>query len=115
MQQIGLAASLTTLPTATTLAGIRGDLPAQYHSLEDPTTQGSRLGGSLSKTYQVPIPSKILKISNIADFKSTCKDENFKNFYSDVWDECNLYGAIELIKIPRMIFVDRSEENSKLD
>jgi hypothetical protein len=46
MQQIGLAASLTSFSTATTLAGIRGSLPDQYHAIDDPTTQGTRLGGS---------------------------------------------------------------------
>jgi hypothetical protein len=63
----------------------------------------------------VPSPSRILKISNVADFKSTCINENFADFYSDIWDECQLFGTIEEIKIPRMSFVDRSEANQKED
>ena len=89
---MGLAESLTTLPTSSTLAGLRGNLPEQYHSLEDPTTQGSRLGGSHSKRFQVVMPSKVLKIRNIADFANTCKQEKYSDLYSDLWDECSLYG-----------------------
>lgn len=38
MQQIGLAAQLTSFQTPATLSGIRGQLPDQYHALDDPTT-----------------------------------------------------------------------------
>lgn len=115
MQQMGLAASLTSLPTASTLAGIRGSLPDQYHSLEDPTTQGSRLGGTLSQTFQIAKPSRILRIQNIADFANTCKLEKFCGLYSDIYDECILFGPVIGIKIPRQVFFDRSDENAKED
>lgn len=60
-------------------------------------------------------PSRCLVLKGIADFASCCKNEQFANLYSDMWDECSNYGPVIQIKIPRPIFVDRTAENAKID
>lgn len=41
--------------------------------------------------------------------------EDFKILYSDMYDELSQWGDVVEIKIPKMKFVDRSEENNQKD
>ena len=61
------------------------------------------------------MPSRFIRIDNIATFESTQDADNFKNLYSDVWDKAADYGSVLSIKIPRPIFVDRTEQNKQDD
>lgn len=54
-------------------------------------------------------------IVGVADFKSSCKNEQFADFYSDMWDELQSYGPVLQLKIPRPKFVDRSVQNAQID
>lgn len=89
MQQIGLAAQLTSLQTPATLSGIRGQLPDQYHALDDPTTQGTRLGGEQSQIYQYAAPCCVIALKGIVEFSASCQQSEFGELYSDMWDECS--------------------------
>ena len=89
MQQIGLAAQLTSLQTPATLSGIRGQLPDQYHALDDPTTQGTRLGGEQSQIFQYAAPCCVIVLKGIVEFSASCQQSEFGELYSDMWDECS--------------------------
>lgn len=41
--------------------------------------------------------------------------DDFKNLFSDIWDKASESGAVVAIKIPRPIFVDRTEQNKEED
>lgn len=61
--------------------------------------------------FEVSLPSRFLRIDNIARFENTQDLDDFKNFYSDVWDRAADSGNVVSIKIPRPVFVDRTEQN----
>lgn len=65
--------------------------------------------------YQVTLPSRFLRIDNIASFETTSDLDDFKNLFSDVWDKAAEYGTVVAVKIPRPIFVDRTEQNKQED
>ena len=54
-------------------------------------------------------PSRVLILRNIATLTDTRTDHNFIDFYSDIMDKCQQYGKVLELKIPRPVFVDRSE------
>ena len=61
------------------------------------------------------LPSRFLRIDNIATFDTTRDLDDFKNLFSDVWDKASDYGTVVAIKVPRPIFVDRTEQNKQED
>jgi hypothetical protein len=50
-----------------------------------------------------------LRLVNIATLLDTNNDHAFSNLYSDIMDKCAEYGKVLEIKIPRPIWVDRTE------
>ena len=38
--------------------------------------------------YIVSLPSNVLRISNVASFSSTKKDDDFCELFADLWDKC---------------------------
>ena len=65
--------------------------------------------------FEVNLPSRFLRIDNIAQFENTQDLDDFKNLFSDVWDKASEYGNVVAVKIPRPIFVDRTEQNKQED
>ena len=83
--------------------------------------------------YIVSLPSTVLRISNVVTFAMAKDDDEYANLFIDIWDKCTdileeyhmaTYGLLEgwepsdkvkSMKIPRPIFVDRSEQNKKED
>lgn len=65
--------------------------------------------------HQVTLPSRFLRIDNIATFDNTQDLDDFKNLFSDVWDKASSYGTILQLKVPRPLFVDRTEQNKLED
>ena len=65
--------------------------------------------------HQVTLPSRFLRIDNIASFDNTQDLDDFKTLFSDVWDKASSYGTILQLKVPRPIFVDRTEQNKQED
>ena len=61
------------------------------------------------------MPSRFLRIDNIATFENTHDLDAFKNLFSDVWDKAAEHGSVLSVKIPRPIFVDRTEQNKQED
>ena len=64
---------------------------------------------------QISLPSRFLRVDNIATFENTQDLDDFKNLFSDVWDKSSEYGVVLGLKIPRPIFVDRTELNKEED
>jgi len=64
---------------------------------------------------QISLPSRFLRVDNIATFENTQDLDDFKNLFSDVWDKASEYGVVLGLKIPRPIFVDRTELNKEED
>jgi len=64
---------------------------------------------------EISLPSRFLRIDNIATFENTQDLEDFKNLFSDVWDKASEFGTVLGLKIPRPIFVDRTEQNKEED
>lgn len=60
-------------------------------------------------------PSRILRLSNIASLFDTKDNSTFTDLFSDIMDKCSVYGKVMEIKIPRPVWVDRTEENAKED
>lgn len=60
-------------------------------------------------------PSRILVLRNISSVEFTKNDSVFSDFYSDIMDKCSLHGTVLQIKIPRPIWVDRTDENAIID
>lgn len=85
--------------------------------------------------YIVSLPSNVLRISNIATFQNTKSDESYGELFADLWDRCTeileeydaehfgeedneewaISDRIKSMKIPKPVFVDRSELNKKED
>ena len=65
--------------------------------------------------FQVTLPSRFLRIDNIATFETTQDLDDFKNLFSDVWDKASEYGTVVGLKVPRPIFVDRTDSNKQED
>ena len=61
------------------------------------------------------LPSRFLRIDNIASFERTQDLDEFRNLFSDIWDKAAEYGNVVAIKVPRPIFVDRTEQNKAED
>jgi|APCry1669190288_1035285.scaffolds.fasta_scaffold41665_2 hypothetical protein len=74
--------------------------------------QNPLMGGKMAEEMiQVQLPSRILVIRNIATLMDTKDDNSFSDLYSDVMDKCSIFGKVLTIKIPRPVWVDRSEQN----
>lgn len=56
-----------------------------------------------------------MRIDNIATFENTQDLDDFKNLFSDIWDKAGESGTVVALKIPRPIFVDRTEQNKEED
>lgn len=61
---------------------------------------------------RIQTPSRVLLLRNIASFEDTKDDISFADLYSDIMDKCSQYGKVLEIKIPRPIWVDRTEQNA---
>lgn len=79
------------------------------------------------------MPSTVLRISNVVTFEMVKDDDDYSDLFIDIWDKCTEileeydqlnYGEIEgwepsdkvkSMKIPRPVFVDRTEQNKKDD
>jgi hypothetical protein len=70
------------------------------------------MGGKMAdELIRVQLPSRILAIRNIATLLDTKDDTVFTDMYSDICDKCSIFGKVLDIKIPRPIWVDRTEDN----
>jgi hypothetical protein len=91
----------------------------QYHALDDHSTQGIQnplMGGKMAEELlMIYCPSRILRLSNIATLMDTKDNNTFTDLYSDIMDMCSKYGKVMEIKIPRPLWVDRIEQNTKED
>jgi hypothetical protein len=68
------------------------------------------MGGKMAdEIIKVQTPSRILVLRNIASLEVTKNDSVFSDLYSDIMDKCSAYGKVMEIKIPRPIWVDRTE------
>lgn len=112
MSAIGLMANAVTGATPAALLGMKS---GTYHSLDDNSTSGISnplMGGKMAdEIVRVQMPSRVLVIRNIVTLRDVKDDQVFSDIYSDIMDRCLLYGKVLEIKIPRPVFVDRSEQN----
>jgi hypothetical protein len=67
---------------------------------------GGKMAEDIMKFYS---PSRILVLKGVATLKSTKDDNSFSDLYSDIMDKCSTYGKVLEIKIPRPIWIDRSD------
>ena len=65
--------------------------------------------------HEIVLPSRFLRIDNIASFENTQDLDDFKNLFSDVWDKSAEFGTVLAVKVPRPVFVDRTEQNKEED
>jgi hypothetical protein len=54
------------------------------------------------------MPSRFIRIRNIASLVETRNDQVFSDLYSDIMDKCAGMGKVLEIKVPRPTFVDKT-------
>jgi hypothetical protein len=82
--------------------------------------------------YIISLPSTVLRISNIVTFAMVKEDDDYADLFIDIWDKCTeiieeyeqqtvgvegweTSDKVKSLKIPRPVFVDRTEQNKKED
>ena len=118
MQAIGLSSGVSLDGKPTGGAGQAGD--EEEPVVDEEMDEQARLEKQMEEYkavefYQVTLPSRFLRIDNIATFENTQDLDDFKNLFSDVWDKVSEYGAVLAMKVPRPIFNDRTEQNKEED
>ena len=73
---------------------------------------GGKMGDEL---IRIQLPSRILALRNIATLLDTKDDNGYTDLYSDIYDKCSIFGKVLDIKIPRPVWIDRTENNRAED
>lgn len=55
-------------------------------------------------------PSRIMLLRNIVTLLDTIDNDSFSNLYSEIYDKCATYGKVLEIKIPRPVWIGRTEQ-----
>ena len=90
-----------------------GEMPAQL-TLEDinPLIASSHNQSAGAQQFPVFVPTRILKITNIASFDTTARFEACRLLRYDIKQKCAQFGKVLSIKIPRPIWTGIKAEVS---
>jgi splicing factor U2AF subunit len=65
------------------------------------TLQLQQIQAALSVPVHALTPSRCIMLLNIASAQDLVDDGDYDEIYTDIWQECNRYGAVESLIIPR--------------